>query len=405
MASSLWYLYEFVKKRWIKNFINAKANKSSYIPPERYRKVPSIVKFPERCISCEGCKESCPAFAIELIYNENYNKKIPKIDEDSCITCANCVEVCPTGVLEIDKHRVETEGLFYSKPKYHNLIIDEETCVRCGNCKRVCPINVIDIKNGKYVIDINLCISCKECIKACPIENAIIVVDEKKLKEKIEKAFELKNKKITNRLEVEENKIEDIPHIVNSLCITCGICKDVCVGEIDLVEKKVVSCVKCGLCIEVCPTTAIRLKVPIIPKRRDICYVIDEDLCIGCRICQKVCKVDAIKISKETKLPYIVPELCVSCGLCERECPVNAIKPVKPEEAKELVKVRIIENEIIEKIENDLINYTKKYGKVLEEIEKLAVNKLKEELRKKVYEENKRIKEIKREFYDKRNNI
>ncbi|WP_456374361.1 4Fe-4S dicluster domain-containing protein, partial [Methanocaldococcus sp.] len=133
--------------------------------------------------------------------------------------------------------------------------------------------------------------------------------------------------------------------------------------------------------------------------------IIDEDLCIGCRICQKVCKVDAIKISKETKLPYIVPELCVSCGLCERECPVNAIKPVKPEEAKELVKVRIIENEIIEKIENDLINYTKKYGKVLEEIEKLAVNKLKEELRKKVYEENKRIKEIKREFYDKRNNI
>ena len=75
-----------------------------------------------------------------------------------------------------------------------------------------------------------------------------------------------------------------------------------------------------------------------------------EDLCIGCRICQKVCGVNAINISKETKLPYIVPELCVGCGICERECPVGAIRVVKPEEAKEAVKVRIMEDKIIESI-------------------------------------------------------
>ncbi len=404
MASSLWYLYEFARKKWIKRFIDAKSDKSSYIPPERYRKVPPIVKFPERCISCGGCKESCPAFAIEMEFNSNYNKKIPKIDENSCIACANCVEVCPTGVLEIDKHRVETEGLFFDKPKYSNLIIDEEVCVKCGNCERACPINIIERREGKYVIDMALCISCKECIKACPIENAIVVVDEKTLKEKIDKAFEIRNKKILGKLEVNENVIGEIPHIVKSLCVDCGICKDVCIGEIDLKEKKVVECVKCGLCIDVCPTTAIRVHKPIIPKRTDICYVIDEDLCIGCRICYKVCEVGAIKISKETKLPYIIPELCVRCGVCARECPVEAIKVVKPEEAQEAVKVRIIEDEIIENIENDLILYTEKYGKVKEEIEKLSLKKLKEELRRKVYEENRRIKEIKRELYDKGDN-
>ncbi|XRO75328.1 4Fe-4S dicluster domain-containing protein [Methanocaldococcus sp. 28A] len=404
MASALWYLYEFARKKWIKRFIDSKSDKSSYIPPERYRKIPPIIKFPEKCISCEACKGSCPAFAIEMVYSKEYNKKLPMIDDGSCIACANCIETCPTGVLEIDKHRVETEGLFFNIPKYNNLIIDEEVCVRCGNCERACPVNVIERKEGKYVIDIASCISCKECVKACPIENAIVVVDEKTLKEKIDKAFEIKNKKIAGKLELEENVIEDIPHIVKSLCITCGACKDVCVGEIDLNEKKVVKCVKCGLCIEVCPTTAIRVYVPVIPKKRDICYVIDEDLCIGCRICQKVCGVNAINISRETKLPYIVPELCVSCGVCERECPVGAIKVVKPEEAKEAIKVRIIEDKIIKIIESDLILYTEKYGRVKEEIEKLSLKKLKEELKRRVYEENRRIKEMKRELYDKGNN-
>ena len=229
---------------------------------------------------------------------------------------------------------------------------------------------------------------------------ALIIVDEKTLKQKIARAFEIKNKKIAGKLELKTDVIEEIPHIVKSLCIDCGICRDVCVGEIDLKEKKVVECVKCGLCIELCPTTAIRIHKPIVPKRKDICYVIDEDLCIGCRICQKVCGVNAINISRETKLPYIVPELCVGCGICERECPVGAIRAVKPEEAEEAVKIRIMEDKIIESIEKDLIAYTEKYGKVKEEIENLSLKKLKEELRKRVYEENKKM----RESHDKRNN-
>ncbi|NPA62572.1 MAG: 4Fe-4S dicluster domain-containing protein [Methanococci archaeon] len=397
MASSLWYLYEFARRKWIKRFINAKSDKSSYIPPERYRKVPPIVKYPERCISCEGCKESCPAFAVEMIYSEEFQKNIPLIDEGSCIACANCVEMCPTGVLEIDKHRIETEGLFFDKPKYNNLLIDDEVCVHCGNCERACPINVIERKEGRYVINMSQCISCKECINACPIEDAIIVVDEKTLKEKIEKAFEIKTKKIMGKLEVKE-VIKEVPHIVDSICLTCGLCKDVCVGEIDLNKKVIVNCVKCGFCIDVCPTTAIRTHKEIVPKRKDICYMVDEDMCIGCRICQKVCGSGAIKISKETKLPYIIPDLCVRGGACARECPVGAIKIVKPEEAEKAVKVRIIEDKIIETIEKDLISFTKKYGKVKEEIEKLSIKKLKEELRKKVYEENKRIMKKKREL-------
>ena len=59
-----------------------------------------------------------------------------------------------------------------------------------------------------------------------------------------------------------------------------------------------------------------------------------------------------------------------------------------------------MEDKIIESIEKDLIAYTEKYGKVKEEIENLSLKKLKEELRKRVYEENKKM----RESHDKRNN-
>ncbi len=387
MASPLWYLY--IIKEKIKNIIDAKPNKSSYIPPDRYRKVPPILKYPKKCISCEACKESCPAFAIEMYYNNEYKKNLPNIDVDSCISCANCVEACPTGVLEIDKHRLETEGLFFYIPKSHTLMIDGEKCVLCGQCKEVCPIDIIIEKPDTYFIEVSKCISCKECYKTCPV-GAIIILDEKTHKEKINRFFELKLKKSFGELDISE-KINKIPHISKYICIKCGNCKEICPGEIDLNNYKVVNCLYCGYCLEVCPTGAIRTEVKIEAKNKEETYYINEDQCIGCRICYKVCKVNAIEISKEIKIPYIIPDKCVTCGLCAKKCPVDAITKVKKEVAEKTVKKRIIENKIIEIIENDIKEYTKKYGLVKDYLENILKNKILEELKKYVMEETKKI--------------
>ncbi|WP_423792124.1 4Fe-4S binding protein [Methanocaldococcus indicus] len=378
MASSIWYLYTLIEK--IKKVINAKPEKESYIPPKRYRKVPPLVKYPEKCISCEACKESCPAFAIEMInyQTEKYSKKIPYIDDNSCIACANCVEVCPTAVLEIDKHREETEGLFFNKPKYNFLMIDSELCVLCGECANACPINIIHEREDSYHINVSECISCKRCLEACPI-NAIVVVNEKILKEKIDKFFELKIKKETNKLEYKE-RIPNIPHISKSICINCKSCSQICPGKIDLENYNVVECIKCGYCLEVCPTGAIRLESKIIPKHKDKTYVINDELCIGCRICYKVCKVNAIEISKKLKIPYIIPDRCVVCGLCAKKCPVDAIYLDNKENANKIINVRIIEDRILETMEKDLELYTKKYGEVKEELINILKTKVKEEL-------------------------
>ncbi|ENN95822.1 4Fe-4S ferredoxin [Methanocaldococcus villosus KIN24-T80] len=392
--SFLGYIYEI--KENIKDLLFAKSKKSYYIPPKRYRKIPPSVVYPEKCISCSACKESCPAFAIEMKYNNEHKKELPLIDEGSCIACANCVEVCPTGVLEIDKHRVETEDEPYIKPKYNYLLIDEEICVKCGNCKKVCPVEAIYKKEKKYYINIQNCISCKRCLDACPV-NAIVILDEKTFKEKNRIFFDLKIKKEMNKLKYEE-KIEKTPHIVNSLCILCRNCKEICFGEIDLEKKVVIKCVKCGYCLEVCPTSAIRVYKERIAKNKDSCYIINEDQCIGCRICYKVCEVNAIKISKETKLPYILPEKCVACGLCARECPVNAIKEVKKDMAMKEVEKRIIEDKIIEKIENELYNYMEEYSKILQEVEITAKKSLENEVKKRIKNEIKRIKDLKRGY-------
>ncbi|WP_456419618.1 4Fe-4S dicluster domain-containing protein [Methanocaldococcus infernus] len=358
MASSIFYIYEIVKR--IKRVLDAKTKKEDYEDKPRFRKVPPIVKYPEKCISCEACKESCPAKAIEMVERE---KKIPNIEVDSCIACLNCVEVCPTGVLELDKHRVSVEGQPFSVPKFHYLQIDEEVCANCGKCERACPIGVIHKTEKAYKIDVERCITCKRCLEVCPLKNAIVVFTEEEMNEKFDRAFKLKILKEFNKLTYEE-KVEK-PHIVKSLCIACLNCVEVCPGEIDIEKGEIISCLNCSYCLEVCPTTAIRVRKEPIAKEKVKCYVVLEEDCIGCRACYKVCKFGAITISKKTKLPYILPDKCIICGLCERECPVDTIKLVNIDEAKRMAKIRTIEDDLIERLENLLQGEMSEFAKKL----------------------------------------
>ena len=384
MSSSIWYLYEFVRKKWFMRFTNAKSEKESFIPPERFRKIPVIFDLPEKCISCSACKESCPSDAISMEYNEEFKKEMPVFDAGSCINCGNCVESCPTNVLEMGTLRKEAKELLWNVPKIINLLIDEEVCVSCGTCENACPVDAISHNNtGLYEIDVNLCVSCKNCLKACPVENAIVTYSEPELSEKIEIAQNIKfdHERLGSDFKEKSDVIAEIPRIVPSLCIGCGNCVDVCPGSIDLERLKVTSCIKSGKCLEVCPTTAIRIGVTEkITKRTAECYIVDEKKCIGCRICYRACNVpEAILISKETNLPYINPEYCVRCGLCQNACPVDAIDYLKTETSENLYSKRKIRDEFESILHSDLEEFTKNYVLLKEEVKNLGKQSISEE--------------------------
>ncbi|HIQ31997.1 MAG TPA: 4Fe-4S dicluster domain-containing protein [Methanothermococcus okinawensis] len=390
MASTLWYLYILTKKRFIKRFLWAKTDREYTIPPKRFRKIPPVVEYPERCISCGACEGSCPSSAIEMVYFQDHNKKLPRIDVGACIGCGNCVESCPTKVLEIGNLREETLSLPWNVPKYRYFVIDQELCVNCGSCKGVCPVDAIDYDGDSYRIDVNRCIGCERCVEACPVLDAIRIYDEEVLKEKFNRCFEIKFKRMVKEEERGE-VIPEVPRIVRSLCIRCGNCVDVCPGEIDLKDYKVVECTRCGRCIEVCPTGAMRIgEVSRVSKIKDRCYIIEEDRCIGCRICYRVCSVGAIDISWDTRLPYINPEKCVRCGVCYRECPVEAISLTDTESSLKLYRLRKVRDYFESMVSKDLDEISRKYVQLKSDLLEFAQGKVEEALKRIVDEKMKK---------------
>ena len=55
---------------------------------------------PDICVSCELCKENCPAQAIVLWHDVDRCDEYCKIIENKCLQCGTCQDVCPTGAIE-----------------------------------------------------------------------------------------------------------------------------------------------------------------------------------------------------------------------------------------------------------------------------------------------------------------
>lgn len=69
--------------------------------PKDFRGTP-ILK-PELCIVCRACVRDCPAEAIDILTENEAEKKFKMIiHNDRCVHCAQCVESCPTDALYMD---------------------------------------------------------------------------------------------------------------------------------------------------------------------------------------------------------------------------------------------------------------------------------------------------------------
>lgn len=62
--------------------------------PETQKSRPELLLYPNKCIGCAACTDSCMKDAHVL--KENH-----RIDRARCVSCGECVNKCPTGALEI----------------------------------------------------------------------------------------------------------------------------------------------------------------------------------------------------------------------------------------------------------------------------------------------------------------
>ena len=101
-----------------------------HIPPEGYRGLHRLNKFPEgriKCVACEMCSAACPADCIHIIpgpspWDEGNERYPVRFDLDllRCIFCGFCEMACPEEAIEL------TEIYDFSDYTREDLIIDKD---------------------------------------------------------------------------------------------------------------------------------------------------------------------------------------------------------------------------------------------------------------------------------------
>ena len=101
-----------------------------HVPPEGYRGLHRLNKFPDgriKCVACEMCSTACPAHCIDIEPSpapwddgeERYPVKF-EIDLLRCIFCGFCEIACPKDAIEL------TEIYDFASYTREDLIIDKE---------------------------------------------------------------------------------------------------------------------------------------------------------------------------------------------------------------------------------------------------------------------------------------
>ena len=127
----------------------------------------------------------------------------------SCIRCGRCVDVCPARAIHpLGPEWGAAQGTPFIDPRL-------QPCVLCTGlqCTHVCPSGALspvyvnrDVTMGTAILDESRCVTfrgqaCDACEKACPVPGAIAIDEGGR------------------------------PHVVDTLCVGCGLCEHVCPTE------------------------------------------------------------------------------------------------------------------------------------------------------------------------------
>lgn len=295
---------------------------------------------PDKCIRCGYCFRVCPTDAIkygELIPKTVKGGKAIVIRENDCIGCMTCTRVCPSmGAIEVSK----TSKLPYINPSY---------CARCEECMHSCPSGAIKYSSRKRAF------STYTDIKYFDIVSEIVNRDMKKLSFNIIGINDVLNNIANNlmmvfddepaveyrEVEVTDVLIEKELGLVLDKSISVDKFGNILNNNTKLIKRHIQvinsNCIACGECLNVCPVSAIKLTPPN--------PIVIQNNCVYCGLCADTCKFDAIKVyddyyyTKDGKLYFarlyvdgerkgefsLSDKRCQVCTICVKNCPTSAL--------------------------------------------------------------------------------
>lgn len=311
MSSLLGYIYEFARKKWIDNFIDAKSHHDIVEKPDRFRDFPVV--HPENCISCGSCTTACPSpQAIKLLRDVDDEKydgiAYPVINKGACIRCGFCAEVCPTEPKSLtcgENHLIKED--FTILPTEFIYVVDDFLCIKCKKCFPVCPVNAISEVDNKIEIDQSKCISCNKCYEICPVQGAIRSIHLQDVEDQ-KKVINYIVSELESFIESHELEIRDLQSdkIIKKKIPVKGIFE----GALELLDDK-------ELVRKILEHQVERLQLRII--------LWHSDECEKCQSCIKECPVGAISFDEEEDNVVRNPEKCLRCSICYQTCPFGVI--------------------------------------------------------------------------------
>lgn len=155
--------------------------------PESQRFTPEVEFFPQKCIRCGLCLETCPKDAVnkKLSAGEHF-----KIDRSRCDDCGQCAIHCPTGALRIVGYEAGVEEIIEGVEKDRSYYRNSGGVTLSGGEPLAQPRFALEILKRCFELNIHTAIETAGCVPWADLEAVIpytdlVIFDVKHWDEKI----------------------------------------------------------------------------------------------------------------------------------------------------------------------------------------------------------------------------